>query len=145
MECDRAVTPRGDGRVPVADHRIELLQLDDHLMSRQRRKSRGDRIDCAVKPRGRHLVKEIRMMGRHLFAQYGEIFLPSTQTRGIESPRILGGGWSSGENPRDVDASYERAHYQLRVGKNSEGWTAAAPFRLGRPGAGALAMALTAK
>jgi len=52
--------------VSVTNQRVELLQLDDHLMTRQGWKPSADRVERAVELRRRHVVKKVRMVRRHL-------------------------------------------------------------------------------
>ena len=84
MERDQRVAPWSHVRVPVADEGRELLQLDDDLMSGERRKPRVDGCERAVELRAGHVVKEIRVARWHLGAQHGEILTPATDVTRVE-------------------------------------------------------------
>ena len=80
----RTVAPRTDVRMTVADHRRELLELDDDLVSRELRKTGLDRMKRTVELRPRHRMEEIMVPPRHLRAKESEILLPETNLCRVE-------------------------------------------------------------
>jgi hypothetical protein len=95
-----AVAPRADIGVSVSDHRVQLLELDDHLVPRHGWQPGVDGADRAVELRWRHVVKEIRVVRGHCLTQERQILSPATHIGGVERRRSLCSQGAGDQNTR---------------------------------------------